>query len=144
VYVVIRFWEPYTETGYTILIHGLIHILDYIRITILCYANIVMTAEVIANRGILNMMGWKQSSTVIEEDNSACLAAASVPHITPGTRHLDLAEHYLKEKTQDRTCLVVKVASVDNNADIGTKRVPLPLFNALTYKLVNRDKRKNL
>jgi hypothetical protein len=45
VYVVIRFWEPYTETGYTILIHGLIHILDYIRITILCYANIVMTAK---------------------------------------------------------------------------------------------------
>jgi hypothetical protein len=43
VYVVIRFWEPYTETGYTILIHGLIHRLDYIRITALSYANIVMT-----------------------------------------------------------------------------------------------------
>jgi hypothetical protein len=43
VYVVIRFWEPYTDTGYNILIHGLIHRLDYIRITILCYANIVMT-----------------------------------------------------------------------------------------------------
>jgi Chromo (CHRromatin Organisation MOdifier) domain len=46
VYVVIRFWEPYTETGYTILIHGLIHRLDYIRITILCYANIVMTQHI--------------------------------------------------------------------------------------------------
>jgi hypothetical protein len=32
-----------TDTGYTILIHGLIHRLDYIRITIPCYANIVMT-----------------------------------------------------------------------------------------------------
>jgi hypothetical protein len=58
-------------------------------------------AEVIANRGILNMMGWKQSATLIEEDDSACVAAASVPHITRGLRHLDLAEHYLQEKTQD-------------------------------------------
>jgi hypothetical protein len=44
-YVVIRFWKPYTETGYTILIHGLIYILYYIRIIILCYANIVMTDD---------------------------------------------------------------------------------------------------
>jgi hypothetical protein len=46
VYVVIRFWEPYTDTGYTILIHGLIHGPDYIRITILCYSNIVMIKAV--------------------------------------------------------------------------------------------------
>jgi hypothetical protein len=77
--------------------------------------NHTLKAEVIANRCILNMMGWKQSATVIEEGNSACVAAASVPHITRGMRHLDLAEHYLKEKTQDGTCLVVKVASADNN-----------------------------
>jgi hypothetical protein len=38
------------------------------------------------------------------------VAAAQVPHITRGLRHLDLAEHYLKEKTSDGTCLVVKVA----------------------------------
>jgi hypothetical protein len=106
--------------------------------------NHTLKAEVIANRGILNMMGWKQSATVIEEDNSACVAAASVPHIIRGMKRLDLAEHYLKEKTQDGTCLVVKVASADNNADIGTKRVPLPFFNPLTYRLLNRDKRKNL
>jgi hypothetical protein len=89
-------------------------------------------------------MGWKQYATVIEEDNSACVAAAQVPDITRGLRHLDLAEHYLKEKTSDGTFLVVKVASADNNADIGTKRVPLKLFNALTNRLVNRDKRNNL
>jgi hypothetical protein len=78
------------------------------------------------------MMGWKQSATVIEEDNSACVAAASVPHIS------------IQPKTQDGTCLVVKVASADNNADIGTKRVPLPLHDALTHRLLNRDKRKNI
>jgi hypothetical protein len=72
--------------------------------------NHTIKAEVIAYRGILNMMGWKQSATVTEEDKSGCVAAAAaaaaVPHVTRCLRHLDLAEHYLKEKTTDGTCLV--------------------------------------
>jgi hypothetical protein len=106
--------------------------------------NHTLKCEVIANRGILNKMGWKQATTVIEEDNSACVAAAAVPHITRGLRHLSLAEYYLKEKSADGTCIVVKVASEDNNSDIGTKRVPLPLFNKLTYNLVDKTLRSNL
>jgi hypothetical protein len=42
-YFVIRLCEPYNNTGYTILIHGLILILYYIRMIILCYANVVVT-----------------------------------------------------------------------------------------------------
>ena len=100
--------------------------------------------RVIANRSILNMMGWTQSTTVIEVNNSAHVTAAAVTHITRGLRHLDLGEAYFKEKTADKTCIIVKVASEDNNADIGTKRVPLPLFNKLTYRLVDKSLRKNL
>jgi hypothetical protein len=103
-----------------------------------------LKAELIANRYMLDMMGWKQSATVIEEDNSACVAAAATPHITRGLRHLELAHHYLKEKATDGTCIVTKVKSEDDNSDIGTKRVPQSLFNALTSRLVNRDKRSNL
>jgi hypothetical protein len=33
--------------------------------------NHTLKAEIIANRGILNMMGWKQSAAVIEEDSSS-------------------------------------------------------------------------
>jgi hypothetical protein len=44
-------------------------------------------------------MGWKKYATVIVEDNSTCVVATQVPHITRGLRQLDLAEHYLKEKT---------------------------------------------
>ena len=106
--------------------------------------NHTLKCEVIANRGILNKMGWAQSTTVIEEDNSACVAAAAVTHITRGLRHLSLAEYYLKEKSADGTCIVVKVKSEDNNSDIGTKRVPLPLFNKLTYNLVDKTLRNNL
>jgi hypothetical protein len=89
-------------------------------------------------------MGWKQSPTVIEEDNAACVACASTPHITRNMRHIELAHHFLKEKTTDGTCIVTKVRTEDNNSDIGTKRVPLPLFISLTSRLVNRELRNNL
>jgi hypothetical protein len=58
-------------------------------------------------------------------------------------RHIELAHHFLKEKTTDGTCIVTKVRTEDNNSDIGTKRVPLPLFISLTSRLVNRDLRNN-
>ena len=106
--------------------------------------NHTLKCEVIANRGILNQMGWKQAPTIIEEDNSACVASSEVTHITRGLRHLDLAQFWFKEKVADKTCIVTKVASKDNNADIGTKRLLLPLFNALSYKLVDKTLRKNL
>jgi hypothetical protein len=35
-----------------------------------------LKAEVIANRNMLTMMDWRQATTVIEEDNSACVAAS--------------------------------------------------------------------
>ena len=106
--------------------------------------NHTLKCEVIANRGILNQMGWKQKPTIIEEDNSACVTSSQVTHITRGLRHLDLAQFWIKEKVADGTCIVVKVASKDNIADIGTKRLLLPLFNALSYKLVDKTLRKNL
>ena len=44
--------------------------------------NHTIKAEVIANRGILNQMGWTQSPTVIEEDNKACVDVSILPHMT--------------------------------------------------------------
>ena len=46
--------------------------------------NHTLKSEVIANRGILNQMGWVQDPTVIEEDNSACIHASKEP-ATPGS-----------------------------------------------------------
>ena len=73
-----------------------------------------------------------------------CVTSSQVTHITRGLRHLDLAQFWIKEKVADGTCVVIKIASKDNNADIGTKRLLLPLFNALSYKLVDKTLRKNL
>ena len=84
------------------------------------------------------------SLAVIEEDNSACVTTSQVVHVTRALRHLNLAQFWIKEKVADGTCVVIKVASKDNNADVGTKRLLLPLLNTLSYKLVGKTLRKNL
>ena len=103
--------------------------------------NHTLKCEVIANRGILNQMGWKQSPTVIEEDNKACVDASIVTHMTRGLRHLDLTENFLKEKYADGTCVLVKVASSENNSDIGTKRVSKQVFEKLTNEIIDKSLR---
>ena len=90
------------------------------------------------------MMGWKQAPTVIEEDNSACVAAAKTLQITRGLRHLPLAENWFKEQQNEGVCIIEKVATQDNNADIGTKRLELPLFQKFAFQLVDRQKSKNI
>ena len=105
--------------------------------------NHTLKCEVIANRGILTQMGWTQSPTVIEEDNQACIDASVVSHMTKRMRHLDLTENYLKEKFADGTCILKKVDSKNNNADIGTKRLQSPAFDFLTYPLVDRSLRED-
>jgi hypothetical protein len=64
---------------------------------------------------MLTMMGWKQATTVIEEDNAACVASSQVTHITRGMRHFELADHYFTGKVADGTCIIIKIRSDDNN-----------------------------
>ena len=106
--------------------------------------NHTLKCEVIANRGMLTMMGWKQAPTIIEEDNSACVAASTTLQITRGLRHLPLAENWFKEKVHEGTCVIQKVSTHDNTADIGTKRLNLPLFQKFAFQLVDRDNCNNL
>ena len=86
-------------------------------------------------------MGWIQQPTVIEEDNKACVDASLVSHMTRGLRHLAITENFLKEKSADGTCKIVKIDSKNNNSDIGTKRLDFPLFNHLTFPLTDRTLR---
>ena len=104
--------------------------------------NHTLKCEVIANRGILTKMGWEQNATIIEEDNKACIDASIVAHMTKRMRHLALTENFLKEKFADKTCVLKKVESKENNADIGTKRLNAPAFEYLTYPLVDRSLRE--
>ena len=104
--------------------------------------NHTLKSEVIASRGILTNMGWTQAPC-IEEDNKACVDASIVRHMTRGLRHLAITENFLKEKYADKTCILIKIASGDNNSDIGTKRVTKPILEFLTHKLIDRSLRSN-
>ena len=103
--------------------------------------NHTLEAEVIANRGMLSQMGWLQAPTRIEEDNKACVDASIISHMTIGLRHLEIIENSLKEKYADGTCVLVKIASSDNNSDTGTKRVTKQVFEKSTNEIVEKSLR---
>ena len=106
--------------------------------------NQCLKEDAIATRGMLNLMGFPQDTTTIEEDNQACVYASEIPHMTRGLRHLDLTEMYVKEKVEDKSIKLIKVASGDNTSDLGTKRLALPIFNKLTSKIIDKSLRVNL
>ena len=95
----------------------------------------------IANRGMLSQMGWLQAPTRIEEDNKACVDALIISRMTRGLRHLEITENFLKENYADGTYVLVKIASSDNNSDIGTKRVTKQVFEKLTNEIVDKSLR---
>ena len=106
--------------------------------------NQCLKKEALAMRGMLNLMGFPQDATIIEEDNQACVCASEIPHFTRGMRHFDLAELLINEKVESKGIKLLKVASADNTSDFGTKRLALPLFNKLTSRIINKSLRVNL
>ena len=78
--------------------------------------------EFLLLRGMLNLMGFPQDATIIEEDNQACVYASEIPHMTRGMGHLDLA----------KGIKLLKVASADN-----TLRSFIPL--ASTFSLISNS-----
>ena len=106
--------------------------------------NQCLKEEALALRGMLNLIGFPQDATIIEEDNQACMYASEIPHMTRGMRHLDLAELLIKEKVDVKEIKLLKVASADNTSNLGTKRLALPLFNKLTSRIIDETLRLNL
>ena len=86
-------------------------------------------------RGMVNLMGFPQDATIIEEDNKGCVYASEIPHLTRGMRHLDLAKS--KEKVESKEVKLL-------NSGLGTKRIALPLFNKLTSRIIDESLRVNL
>lgn len=85
-------------------------------------------AEVVSFKGILEAMGFVQKPITVFEDNQAAVYAARVKNMTKGLRHLDLNEMIFKEKQADNTIKLVQVLGFENLADLGTKRIPWPIF----------------
>ena len=99
--------------------------------------NHTLKHEAISVIQILNFMGWKQNTVPFYQDNAAVVYAARQPNMTKGLRHLDLNELFFKEKQEDKTIKLIKVAGTDNIADLGTKRVGWPIFAKITDSIMS-------
>ena len=78
--------------------------------------NQCLREEALALRGMLNLMGFPQDATIV--DNHACVYASEMLHMTRGMRHLDLAELLIKAKVDPKEIKLLKVASADNTSDL--------------------------
>ena len=87
--------------------------------------NQCLKEEALAMRGMLNLMGFPQDATIIEEDNQACVYASEIPHHTRGMKHLELAKMLIKEKVESKGIKLRKVASAGNTSYLRAKRLAL-------------------
>ena len=78
--------------------------------------NQCLREEALALRGMLNLMGFPQDATIV--DNHACVYASEMLHMTRGMRHLDLAELLIKAKVDPKEIKLLKVVSADNTSDL--------------------------
>ncbi len=62
-----------------------------------------------------------RSFSKVYEDNSACLSQATMPKMTPHTKHIAVAYHWFREYVLSRVLHIVKVDTAANLADIFTK-----------------------
>ena len=100
--------------------------------------NQCLKEDALAMRGMLNLTGFPQDATIIEEDNQACVYASERPHLTRGMRHLDLKKE-IKEKVESKEIKLLKVASADNTSDLATKRLALPLIYKLSSRILDES-----
>jgi Reverse transcriptase (RNA-dependent DNA polymerase) len=62
------------------------------------------------------------------EDNSGAVELANVPKMRPRTKHINAKYHHFRKYVTDKTIRVLKVATLDQLADILTKNLPEALF----------------
>ena len=57
-------------------------------------------------------------------DNEGAIATAENDMITTRTKHVDIADLYIKQAVQDKFIMMEKVPTKDNLADLMTKPLP--------------------
>ena len=72
-----------------------------------------------------------RSHSTFYEDNSACLSQATVPKMTPHTKHIAVAYHWFREFVPSGDLPIVKVESDKNWSNILTKGLVTDKFTAI-------------
>ena len=94
------------------------------------------TQEAIWLKRLLNdLHAENQEPIEIREDNQGTIAMTRNPVGHKRTKHIDIRHHFVRESVQSGLIRVSYCASKDMLADVFTKAVPKPRFEALRDKL---------
>ena len=81
---------------------------------------------------ILNQHGSKMLPITMKCDNAGAIATAGNDMITTRTKHIDIADLYIKQAVQEKFIVMEKVPTKENLADLMTK----PLDRQVIRKMV--------
>ena len=72
-----------------------------------------------------------RSHSKIYEDNSACLSQATMPKMTPRTKHIAVAYHWFREYVSSGDIEILKIETTKQLGDIFTKGLVAEKFTAI-------------
>ena len=85
--------------------------------------------DVIWLRNLLRELGFAQeSATVIFEDNDSCIKIAISTKQLPGTKHLDIRYHFIRQRINDGQICLESIRTANMVADCLTKALPVENF----------------
>jgi hypothetical protein len=83
-------------------------------------------------RQLLDSMGVKQlDSTMIFEDNQACIALNKNSLVNARSKHIEIKYHFNREKVESGEVVLKYCPSADMIADVMTKPMPAPRHRVL-------------
>lgn len=92
--------------------------------------------ETIWFRTLLQELGYKQDdATIVNEDNQGTIALANNPVAHSRTKHIDVRNHFIREKLASKELKLKYCQTKNMLADILTKPLPRPLFEKLRKEL---------
>jgi hypothetical protein len=69
------------------------------------------------------------------EDNQSTIKIVKNPELHGRSKHISIKVHFLKERVEDHTFVIIYVPTIDQIADILTKALVAKLFLSLRHKL---------
>jgi hypothetical protein len=104
------------------------------------YAASEMAIEVLYLRNLLANMGFpEEPNTPVYEDNTACIEWGN--HVIGGrerAKHIDIRKHFAHEVIQNQEMRLIKVDTSLQLAEIFTKPLPFPQFQACIQGILRR------
>ena len=74
------------------------------------------------------------------EDNYGAIELYKAPNIRPRTKHITLKYHHFREHVQKGLIEINPIDTLEQVADIFTKKLPFPIFNYLRENMMDWSK----